>query len=233
VGSNWDGGAGKSGDLAELLEGGFEVVDDFLGENVGIAEIVGVFEAFVSKPENAEARFVAVDEFFVIIPAPRQHGKINSVNWADLIEGEFNSILPYMVGAKLGNILRFSRQNHLITMSDRPATLGEIDLPFRRRITSAGYPPTKYFGKPNKTESRGVAHVESAVRNLFGELLGLGENLYYFSRIPVLFIDKFPVPPGQQSAGGPITAPMIRLAHDESLPIGTSCQCSRSCRAFR
>jgi hypothetical protein len=80
VGSNWDGGAGKSGDLAELLEGGFEVVDDFLGENVGIGKIVGVFEAFVSKPENAEPRFVVVDEFFVILPAPRQHGKINSVN---------------------------------------------------------------------------------------------------------------------------------------------------------
>jgi hypothetical protein len=28
-----------------LFEGGFEVVDDFLGENVGIGEIVGVFEA--------------------------------------------------------------------------------------------------------------------------------------------------------------------------------------------
>jgi hypothetical protein len=31
-----------------LFEGGFEVVDDFLGENVGIGEVVGVFEAFVS-----------------------------------------------------------------------------------------------------------------------------------------------------------------------------------------
>jgi len=29
-----------------LFEGGFEIVDDFLGENVGIGKIVGVFEAF-------------------------------------------------------------------------------------------------------------------------------------------------------------------------------------------
>jgi hypothetical protein len=28
-----------------LFEGGFEVVDDFLGENVGIGKIVGDFEA--------------------------------------------------------------------------------------------------------------------------------------------------------------------------------------------
>jgi hypothetical protein len=39
-----------------LFEGGFEVIDDFLGENVGIGEIVGVFEAFVAEPENVEAR---------------------------------------------------------------------------------------------------------------------------------------------------------------------------------
>jgi len=31
-------------DFTELFEGGFEVVDDFLGENVGIGKIVGVFE---------------------------------------------------------------------------------------------------------------------------------------------------------------------------------------------
>jgi hypothetical protein len=31
-----------------LFEGGFEVVDDLLGENVGIGKVVGVFEALVS-----------------------------------------------------------------------------------------------------------------------------------------------------------------------------------------
>jgi hypothetical protein len=47
-----------------LFEGGFEVVDDFLGEYIGIWKIVGVFEAFVSEPEDVEAGFVAADEFF-------------------------------------------------------------------------------------------------------------------------------------------------------------------------
>jgi hypothetical protein len=50
-----------------LFEGGFEVFDDFLGENVGIRWIVRLFEAFISQSENVEAGFVAVDEFFVII----------------------------------------------------------------------------------------------------------------------------------------------------------------------
>jgi hypothetical protein len=50
-----------------LFERGFEVVDDFLGENVGIGKIVGVFEAFISEPEDVEAGFVAVDEVFTVI----------------------------------------------------------------------------------------------------------------------------------------------------------------------
>jgi hypothetical protein len=45
-------------DLAELFESGFEVFDDLLGENIGIGEIVGFFEAFVSEPEDVEAGFV-------------------------------------------------------------------------------------------------------------------------------------------------------------------------------
>jgi hypothetical protein len=35
-----------------LFEGGFEVVDDFLGENVGIGKILGVLQAFVAKPKG-------------------------------------------------------------------------------------------------------------------------------------------------------------------------------------
>jgi hypothetical protein len=50
------------GDFAELLEGGFEVFDDFLSEHVGIGEIVGLFEAFVSQPKAIEAGFLAVHE---------------------------------------------------------------------------------------------------------------------------------------------------------------------------
>jgi hypothetical protein len=54
-------------DFTELFEGGFEVLDDFPGENVWIGKIVGVFEAFISKPEDVEAGFVAADEFFTVI----------------------------------------------------------------------------------------------------------------------------------------------------------------------
>jgi len=50
-----------------LFEGGFEVVDDFLSENVGIGKIVGVFETFISEPEEVGAGFVAADEFFTVI----------------------------------------------------------------------------------------------------------------------------------------------------------------------
>ena len=43
------------GDFAELFEGGFEIFDDLLGENIGIGEIVGFFEAFVAEPEDVRA----------------------------------------------------------------------------------------------------------------------------------------------------------------------------------
>ena len=42
-------------DFAESFEGGFKVVDDLLSENVGIGKIVGLFEAFISEPEDVEA----------------------------------------------------------------------------------------------------------------------------------------------------------------------------------
>jgi hypothetical protein len=39
-----------------LFERGFEIIDDFQGENVGIGKVVGVFEAFISEPEDVEAK---------------------------------------------------------------------------------------------------------------------------------------------------------------------------------
>ena len=57
-----------------MFESRFEVFDDFLGENIGIGEIVGLFQAFVSEPEDVEAGFVTVVEFFVIICAPAAVG---------------------------------------------------------------------------------------------------------------------------------------------------------------
>ena len=47
-------------DFAELFEGGFEVFDDFLGENIEIGKVVGFSKALISEAENVEADFVAV-----------------------------------------------------------------------------------------------------------------------------------------------------------------------------
>jgi hypothetical protein len=38
-----------------IVRARFEIVDDFLSENVRIWKIVGVFEAFVSEPEELQA----------------------------------------------------------------------------------------------------------------------------------------------------------------------------------
>jgi len=52
-----------------LFEGDFQVVDDFLGESIGIGKIVRVLETLLSEPEDVEAGIVAIDEFVVIIIA--------------------------------------------------------------------------------------------------------------------------------------------------------------------
>ena len=49
------------GDLAELFQGGFEIVDNFLGENVGIGEVGGFFAAFFYETKDGEPRLVTVD----------------------------------------------------------------------------------------------------------------------------------------------------------------------------
>lgn len=38
-----------------------EVGNDFLVENIGVAKIIGLFEALISEPGNLEVCFVAVD----------------------------------------------------------------------------------------------------------------------------------------------------------------------------
>jgi hypothetical protein len=43
-----------------LFEGGFEILNDFLAQHVGIGEIVGFFEGFVSEAEDVEAGVVAI-----------------------------------------------------------------------------------------------------------------------------------------------------------------------------
>ena len=44
------------GDFAELFTCGFNVFDDSRGENVGVDEVVGFFEAFASEREEVETR---------------------------------------------------------------------------------------------------------------------------------------------------------------------------------
>jgi hypothetical protein len=50
-----------------LFERGFEVFDDFLGEDIGLGgEIVGLFQAFVSEPEDVElglSQFLTIRSF--------------------------------------------------------------------------------------------------------------------------------------------------------------------------
>jgi len=55
-----------------LFERGFAVFDDFLREHVGVGKIVGVFEAFVSEPEDVEAGFVVIEPLFVLVK-PNPH----------------------------------------------------------------------------------------------------------------------------------------------------------------
>ena len=49
----------------ELLQRGFEVGDDFDGEDAGFGQIGGIFKGFVFKPEDIKVGFVALDEFVV------------------------------------------------------------------------------------------------------------------------------------------------------------------------
>jgi hypothetical protein len=39
-----------------MFQDGFEIFDDFLGENVGGGKVVGVFEAFVAESEDVAAK---------------------------------------------------------------------------------------------------------------------------------------------------------------------------------
>jgi hypothetical protein len=42
-----------------LFKCGFEIFNDFLGENIGIGKVIGFIKAFVSEPEDVEAGLVA------------------------------------------------------------------------------------------------------------------------------------------------------------------------------
>jgi len=57
-----------------LLQDGFQVIDDLLGEDVGTEEIIGFFKAFVSEPED-----IADDEFLVVVGALPTIGDVQKV----------------------------------------------------------------------------------------------------------------------------------------------------------
>jgi hypothetical protein len=51
---------------------GQEVIDDFLGDNVGLGEMVGFFYAFISEQEDLGAGFVVTEPLFVLFkPNPQ------------------------------------------------------------------------------------------------------------------------------------------------------------------
>ena len=52
-------------DFGELREGGLEIFDNFLSDDVGIGEIRAVFQAFVFEPKDVEVEFIALDQLFV------------------------------------------------------------------------------------------------------------------------------------------------------------------------
>jgi hypothetical protein len=47
-------------DFAELFEGGFEVFDDLLGEDIGVGKILGFFQAFVPEARRCRGWLFAV-----------------------------------------------------------------------------------------------------------------------------------------------------------------------------
>jgi hypothetical protein len=50
-----------------IVRGGFEGLDDFLGEHIETAQIVGLSQAFVSVAEDVDAGLVAINELGVIV----------------------------------------------------------------------------------------------------------------------------------------------------------------------
>lgn len=57
-------------------------LDDFLGKGVGLPEDVGLFETFLSEPENVDPRLAAADEFTIsnysLIPQLTPHVNVDS-----------------------------------------------------------------------------------------------------------------------------------------------------------
>jgi hypothetical protein len=57
-----------------LLERSFEVIDDFLGDDVGVGKVGRVFEGVIFEPEDVEAGFVSGNELAIVIGSPTAIG---------------------------------------------------------------------------------------------------------------------------------------------------------------
>lgn len=56
--------------IPEILQGGFDVLDDVLGQQIGVGQVVQVGQAFVFEPEDIQIGLVAGSDFRVAEPAP-------------------------------------------------------------------------------------------------------------------------------------------------------------------
>jgi hypothetical protein len=58
------------GNAFKLLQRGFQVFDDFGGDDIRRGQVGGIFQGLVAQPEDVEIDFVAGDQFFVGEDAP-------------------------------------------------------------------------------------------------------------------------------------------------------------------
>ena len=64
-------------DFTEMFEGSFDIIVNFLGENVRIGRVGGLFEAFVS--ERKMSKMALLRSIQSIQPSPAKMGKTNLI----------------------------------------------------------------------------------------------------------------------------------------------------------
>ena len=69
------------GDFAELFEGGFDVIVNFLGENVGIGKVGGLFEAFVSERKMSKMTLLRLIQSIQPSPAKMEKDSAEKVRF--------------------------------------------------------------------------------------------------------------------------------------------------------
>lgn len=56
--------------FSEAVEACFQIFDDFLGQFIGFGKVIQVGQAFVLKPKDIQAGFVAGNDLFIGVFAP-------------------------------------------------------------------------------------------------------------------------------------------------------------------